>query len=117
MDTITIKSLKVPTIIGVYPHERQIKQNLVLNIDFKIDASLPAKEDDLNQTVDYDALTAYILEFGQSNAFKLIETFGVKLIESCLEHFPIEWIKLNINKRHAITQAECVAITLERGSL
>lgn len=117
MDIITIKSLKVPTIIGVYPHERQIQQTLVLNIDFKIDANTPAKNDDLNETVDYDALTAFILEFGQSHEFKLIETFGVKLIESCLEHFAIDWIKININKKHAITQAECVAITLERGSL
>ena len=113
-DKISIQGLQVPTVIGVLAYERVIKQTLLLDMEFGIDAAIPAQEDDLQQTVDYDALCTYVREFGLDNDFQLIETFAEKLASTLLEHFPIQDIKLTVNKPTAVKEAKNISVSIER---
>lgn len=116
MDIITIKALKISTIIGTLAHERKIPQTLKISIDFKIDASIPAQNDDLQATVDYSALCGFVQEFGQNSNYQLLETFAENLSKACLDHFPIHWVKLSVQKPSAIPEADYIALTLERSA-
>lgn len=114
MDIIKIKELKVKAIIGTLAYERQVPQTLKISVDFNIDASKPAQNDDLQETVDYSALCSFVQEFAQTSDFKLLETFTEKLAQACLEHFPITWVKLEVQKPFAVPEANTIALTLER---
>ena len=46
-DIIFIEGLEIETIIGVYEHERDIKQKVVLDIEMTIPESDAANSDDL----------------------------------------------------------------------
>ena len=65
-DIIFIEGLEIETIIGVYEHERDIKQKVVLDIEMTIPESDAASSDDLRHTVDYDAVsklvTSYVID-------------------------------------------------------
>ncbi len=116
-DTISIESLRVPTVIGVLPHEKLIKQTLLIDLAFSIDASIPAQTDDIHQTVDYSALCAFVSQFGADSHCELIETFAQRLAQSLLENFTITDIKLTIKKPDAIKEADYVAISIERSKI
>lgn len=113
-DKITIQGLKVPTTIGTLAFERAITQTLVLDIEFGIDASIAALEDDLQQTVDYDALSTYVIDFGAQSEYLLVETFAQTLANNLIEKFQIQDVKLRVKKPHAVKAAEFIAVTIER---
>ena len=116
MDTISIKQLKVPTIIGVYPFERELTQTLLIDLEFKTDAKKIAKEDNLKHAIDYEALSNFVLSFGKNYNFQLIETFAEHLAQACLKNFSLSWIKVYLQKTSALKEGAAVTITLERSA-
>lgn len=113
MDVISIKALKISTIIGVHPHEKLVPQRLIVHIDLPVDATLPAQNDDLEKALDYDKVCQRIRDFAQNHTFELIETFAERLAQELLGNFNILWIKLRVEKK-AIPDAELVSISIER---
>jgi len=114
MDTITIDKLKVSTLIGVYPHERKLKQQLYITCKFTTNAKIISEQDDLIKAIDYAAMSQSIIEFAHNSEFLLIETFADKLSTQLLNEFKINKLKLTIAKPLAIKEADSVSITIER---
>jgi FolB domain-containing protein len=56
-DRIHIRDLTVPAVIGVYPEERNIRQELVLNVEIVTNLKEAGLTDNFELTVDYDTLT------------------------------------------------------------
>ena len=53
MDSIFIKGLKVDTVIGIYDWEREIRQEVVLDIEMSSDISIAASTDHIDQALNY----------------------------------------------------------------
>lgn len=115
MDIIFIRELRVQTLIGVYPRERQTRQTLVLDLELGADIRPAAATDRLDDTLDYQLVAQRIAEFAAASAFHLVETLGERIAELLLREFGVAWLRLTLRKPGAVPDAREVGIVIERG--
>jgi 7,8-dihydroneopterin aldolase/epimerase/oxygenase len=70
--------------------------------------------DDVADTVDYKKVSKRVLAFIEASEFMLVETLAQRLAMLILEEFPIEWLRLSINKPGAIRNSRDVGVAIER---
>lgn len=116
MDIIVVRDLKVDCIIGVWEWERKISQTLHIDLDLGTDISKSAASDNLDDTLDYKAITNSIREYVGASEFNLIETLAEKIAALVQEQFNVPWIRVSINKRGALRHAKDVGVIIERGT-
>ncbi len=117
MDTIFIKQLKIETIIGVLPIERQFKQILFVDLEMTTDARKIARTDTMEHTLDYAHIAAFIEQFGVENHFHLIETFAQRLSEALHTTFAAHGQVITIYKPGAVLTAQTVGVRITRGEI
>lgn len=114
-DKILIRGLRVPCIIGLWDWERQVRQELLMDIDLFVDTSKAGAADDMLQSVSYAEVAELVLADSSASRFQLIEALGAHLINRILEKFPpVERLRLEIKKPGAVPEADYVGIELER---
>ena len=74
---ISISDLKIHCIVGIYPHERIEPQDLFLDLELKIDLTAIEHSQNLDDTVDYAALSQQLTLMIQERQFELIENVEV----------------------------------------
>lgn len=115
MDKIFIRDLKVSTIIGTLPKERNIPRLITLNIVLYTDLERAGKSDNLADTVDYQTLSEKICTMGENSSFLLIEKFAAQTAELCLGFSPkIAKVEVTLDKPEAIECATSVAVQIVR---
>ena len=107
-DVIELRGLAVDTVIGVYAWERGVRQRLLLDLDLPTDAAAAAE--DLDRTVDYDAVSRHVRAFAEASERQLVETFADDLARELLQRFGLSWVELVVAKPGAV--ADCADIRL-----
>ncbi|MBB72813.1 MAG: dihydroneopterin aldolase [Legionellales bacterium] len=116
MDSIHISGLRVDTIIGVLPWERQCPQTVILDLELPCDAALAAQDDDLDKTTNYADIATITSTFIRESEFKLIETLADKTARFIQDSFNMPWVKLRVAKPGAI-KAGTVSVSVSRGEV
>jgi dihydroneopterin aldolase len=83
-DTILIEDLDIECVIGLYAHERDIEQRIVVAAELTVDTSRAALTEELQYTVDYEWVSeqiSFILKFGR---FQLLETAAHVICQALL---------------------------------
>jgi len=111
-DTLRISALSINTRIGVHAWEQRISQKLLLDIEIPIDLS--ACNNELTNTIDYDALCQCVTTFVESNAFTLIETVAEQVAQLIKETFKVTTLTVSVSKPHAIKNAGNICVTIKR---
>jgi dihydroneopterin aldolase len=114
MDTIFIQGLKIDTIIGIYDWEREIRQDIVLDIQMSADIKAASVTDNIEQTLSYKSVCKRLIDFVQKSEFQLVETLAESVTQIVIEEFNVEWVKLTVNKGEAVTGAQGVGVIIER---
>lgn len=115
MDIIFIRELRIETIIGVYPRERDLRQTLLLDLELGADIRPAAATDRLEDTLDYQAVAQRISHFAAACDFHLVETLAEQIAELLLREFVIPWLRLTLRKPGAPSGAEAAGVLIERG--
>ena len=113
-DIIFIEGLEIETIIGVYEHERDIKQKVVLDIEMTILESDAANSDDLRHTVDYDAVSKLVTSYVIDTQYQLIESLAEQVASLVLGAFATDSLKLKLSKPGAVKNAKSVGLIILR---
>ena len=113
-DIIFIEGLAIETIIGVYEHERDIKQKVVLDIEMTIPESDAANSDDLRHTVDYDAVSKLVTSYVIDTQYQLIESLAEQVASLVLGAFATDSLKLKLSKPGAVKNAKSVGLIILR---
>src|ERR1039458_267648 len=113
MDHLTIQDLTVFFHIGVPGPERANPQRLTLTVQLDFDFSLLA--DAVEQTIDYQAVTQRLLNFGRGRSWKLIETLAVDLAEMILLEFKPVRVIVEV-KKFIIPQARPISACVTRAA-
>ena len=113
-DIIFIEGLEIETIIGVYEHERDIKQKVVLDIEMTIPESDAANSDDLRHTVDYDAVSKLVTSYVIDTQYQLIESLAEQVASLVLGAFATDSLKLKLSKPGAVKNAKSVGLIIQR---
>lgn len=115
MDMVTIRELRVDTIIGVYDWERRVRQTLVVDLEMAADVHRAATTDALADALDYQAVADYSTAFIQAGEFELLETLAEGLAAALQQEFGISWLRVRVGKPGAVIAAKDVAVVIERG--
>jgi dihydroneopterin aldolase len=114
LDIIFIRGLTAATTIGVYNHERDIIQNLIIDLELGCDTRKAGASDRFEDALDYDAISRRTLAFVEQTTYYLIESVAEQLSQVLFDEFPIVQLKIKITKPGAIDIADAVGIMIER---
>jgi FolB domain-containing protein len=113
-DKIFINDLTLACIIGVFDHERQIKQNIIINIELHLDLYKAGNSDDINDTVSYHDIVLAITEKVETSKFHLLEALAEEIAKICLTDKRIKHAHIKIEKPKAIPNAKSSAVEIVR---
>ncbi len=114
MDKIIISGLKVDTVIGTLPEERDKKQTLLIDLELFLPLQKAGKSDDLFDSVDYSLIESEIIVMGERADFFLIERFAEEVADICLKEELISSVKVKVTKPGALKHSSNVAVCIER---
>jgi dihydroneopterin aldolase len=114
MDKIFIHALKTETIVGIFDWERQVKQTVVMDIEFSADIRKAALSDSIDDTLNYKGIAKRVLAFVEESSFHLVETLAEHIAMLILEEFGVSWVSIALSKPGAIRSSRDVGVKLER---
>lgn len=116
IDKIHIRDLQIRTIIGVYPEERNIRQNLLLNLTLFTNQKPAAETDDFNLTVDYHTVQESVIAMVESSSFKLIEALASAIAKLLLDVEGVTACRVIVDKPGVLRFTKSVAVEIFRES-
>jgi len=114
MDIIFITDLRADAIIGIYEKERNIKQTVSIDLELGTSVSAAAKNDDIEDTLNYKLLSKRVEAYIQQSEFQLIETLAERLAQLILNEFQVPWLKLTLHKVGALSNSGDVGVRIVR---
>ncbi|HEX3603610.1 MAG TPA: dihydroneopterin aldolase [Steroidobacteraceae bacterium] len=115
MDKIFIHALQTETIVGIFDWERQVKQTVILDIEFSADIRKAALTDSIDDTLNYKGVAKRVLAFVEESSFHLVESLAEHVAMLILEEFAVAWVRISLSKPGAIRSSRDVGVMLERG--
>ena len=113
MDTIHIHDLEVSYRVGVPDEERAHPQRLLLDLQLHLDFRPASATDDLTKTINYFAVTQFLLQFGDGREWKLIEKLAEDIATAILTQFRPARIRVEV-KKFIIPQTKYISVAIER---
>lgn len=114
LDTIFIERLEVDTIIGVYEWEHRAPQRLFIDLQIGASIRAAAADDDVLQTIDYEAVANRVRDFAAEARYALVETLAEETARLVLADFDVTQITVRVTKPGALAQAAGVGVEITR---
>lgn len=114
MNTIFIRALRVPALVGVYDWEKQGPQTLELDLEIGLASSKSFASDDLRDTIDYDGVSQRITRELAARRFELLEALAEHVAEIVVNDFGAKWVKLSVAKMGVVPNTSHVGVRIER---
>ncbi len=116
MDRITVSGLEAFGHHGVLPHEREYGQRFSVDLVLELDLAPAAASDDLDDTIDYGALSGDVEAIVAGDPVELIEALAGCIAVRCLEDDRVQAVEVTVHKPNAPVPvvAREVAVTLRR---
>jgi dihydroneopterin aldolase len=115
VDIVFLRGLRIETVIGIYEWEKGIKQPVILDLEMSTDVARAAASDRIEDAVNYKAVSKRLKQFVGEGRFELVETLAERCAEIIRTEFGVRWLRLTANKIGAVTDANDVGVTIERG--
>ena len=102
MDKVFIEGLEIDALIGIYDWERRIRQTLRFDLEMGFDNRKPAASDNIEDTLNYKAVSRRLVEFVSQSDYGLVETLAERCAEIVLAEFnvaSVSYTHLDVYKR------------------
>ena len=117
MDKVFLKALHATPVIGIYDWEREIRQDVYIDLTMATDISKAASTDDIQYALNYKSISERVIEFTNDSSFGLIEALAENISQIVHQEFNVQWVRVTVHKPGAIEAAEDLGVTIERGQL
>ena len=98
MDHILIDDLRVLTVIGALPHERELAQPIRIDLAIGVDLHQAGLSDELSDTVNYGLVCERVAAVARESNFVLLERLAAKVAETILEFALVEQVEVTLTK-------------------
>jgi dihydroneopterin aldolase len=113
-DIVSIRDLRVSTVIGVYDWEREVEQALTFAVEMPTDVSKAASKDDIKDALDYSAVAHTVKCVVIEGKFQLIESAAEHVAQRLIQDFGLDWVRVEVVKPIA-DEGYTAVISIERG--
>ncbi|MEW5872588.1 MAG: dihydroneopterin aldolase [Chloroflexota bacterium] len=114
MDQVFITDLVARGIIGVYDHERQEPQDILINITLFTDLRQAGRSDRIEDSVDYHEVARKVQALAENNRRRTVEALAADLAEACLATPGVQRVRLRVEKPGAVRFTRSVGVEIER---
>ena len=114
MDKIFIHALKTEAIVGIFDWERQVKQTVIVDLEFSADIRKAALSDSIDDTLNYKRVAKRVLAFIAGSQFHLVETLAEHVAMLMLEEFGVASVRVSLSKPGALRSSRDVGVVLQR---
>lgn len=115
-DRIEIKDLLLRGVIGVNEWEREVEQDILINIALIADLSIAGKSDSIEDTVNYRTITKAIIHHVEGSERFTIEALAQDLADICLKAEGVKRARIRVEKPGALRFAQAVGVEIERSN-
>jgi len=103
---ILINNLIIQASVGVYEHEKQKKQKIIVNVELLLSNDSEPKLDNLESTQDYSQFRQCLIDIIQSQHFQLLEVLVAKIHSTLMINNYVVGAKVNITKPNIFNDCE-----------
>ena len=103
---IFINNLIIQASVGVYEHEKQYKQNIIVNVELLLSNDSEPKNDNLEETQDYSQFRRCLIDIIKSQHFQLLETLVKNIHSSLMINSFVIGAKVKISKPDIFNDCE-----------
>lgn len=96
--TIRLEGVVAHTNHGVTDAEQEIGQRMIFDLEMEPVACQATTTDDVEDTVDYGEVTAWLVEAAMSTRFRTLERLATVLAEGLLATFPLRAVRVRATK-------------------
>jgi dihydroneopterin aldolase len=114
VDRVFVRGLKVEAIIGIHDWERGLLRPLIFDLSLGIDTREAAASDHVRDAVDYSAVCDTVREITQALQPQLLETLAEKIAKTLFDRFPIQSVRLTIDKPGAVPDVKGIGVEIDR---
>ena len=115
-DIVSIRDLRVDTIIGIFDWEREVRQTVSLDLEMAADIRRAAQTDDIQYALNYKAVAKRLIAFIEASQFLLVERLAEEVANIVIDEFGVPWLRLRLSKPGALRGAFDVGLVIERGA-
>ncbi len=98
MDRILIDDLRVLTVIGALPHEREAAQPLRIDLSIGVDLHEAGQTDDLGATVHYGLVAERVMAAAEASKHVLLERLAAEVADIVLSFDRVEVVEVLVTK-------------------
>ena len=102
MDSIILPGIPLRARVGVRAEERASDQEIFLDVELGLDLQPAASSDELDRTVDYEAVCDTLATVTRSREFNLIEAIAEACARALLSRFPVAEVRVRVRKPGAL---------------
>ncbi len=115
-DTVAVEGLELAAEVGVYAHERGVKQRLVVDVRCAVDLEAAARSDQLEDALDYDRIAGICRDVAAERHHQLIEAIAGKIADRVRREFGsrVGGVEVRVAKPGAVPDAATVAVEVRR---
>ncbi|HEV7981930.1 MAG TPA: dihydroneopterin aldolase [Xanthobacteraceae bacterium] len=101
-DSIFVRGLLIHAHHGVMPHEENVGQRFVIDLELAIDLAPAGRSDKLADTASYSAIVDTATRAFTRESFQLVEAAAGVVAEALLVGFPkVSSVRVTVHKPHA----------------
>jgi dihydroneopterin aldolase len=115
-DRIFLTGLRTECIVGIWDWERKVKQTVVVDLEMGCDIRKAAASDNIEDTLDYKAVSKRLLNFIGNSQYQLVEALTENIARVVITEFSVPWVRVRLNKQGAIRNSRDVGISVERSA-
>ena len=108
--TVFIKDFIIQEIIGIYEHEKNVKQKIKFNIVIDVNQNTIPDEKDIRSIIDYEKIINKIENLTKSKKYNFLESLVEDSFKEIFEDKRINSVKIKIEKPDAIKNADSVGV-------
>jgi len=113
MDAICLNNIALFARHGVKSEEQQLGQRFFLDVELYLDLSAAAREDDLAQSIDYEAVYRVAAAAFTAPTCKLVEHAAWQVMKVLFQEFPVQEITVRVRKPFARIDGILDAVEVE----
>ncbi len=114
MDSVFIRDLLIRCIIGIFPEERDKKQDVLINISMEADLREACRSDRIEDAVDYKRIKQMIVEEIEASQFFLVEALAERIADICLRETRVQRVDVMVEKPGAARFSRSVGVRIVR---
>jgi len=113
-DHVLIRDLEIQSSIGIYDHEKQALQRVIINIDMSLTPSSVALNDEHENVVCYESVANQVRALVERGHINLVETMAEDIANVCLANTRVFRVNVRVEKPDILKDAMSVGVEIIR---